>query len=51
LVTPVILATQEAVIRFEASLDKKFMRPYLEKTITKKRADGVAQGRGPEFNS
>jgi hypothetical protein len=31
---PVILATQEAEIRgslFEASLGKKFMRPYLKK--------------------
>jgi hypothetical protein len=25
------------------------MRPYLEKTHHKKRADGVAQGVGPEF--
>jgi hypothetical protein len=25
------------------------MRPYLEKTFTKKRAGGVAQGVGPEF--
>jgi hypothetical protein len=25
------------------------MRPYLEKTHHKKRTDGIAQGRGPEF--
>jgi hypothetical protein len=27
------------------------MRPYLENTIMKKRAGGVAQGVGPEFKS
>jgi hypothetical protein len=39
----VILATQEAEIRtpFEVSSSKYFMRPYLEKPITK-RAGGVA---------
>jgi hypothetical protein len=25
------------------------VRPYLEKILHKKRADGVAQGEGPEF--
>jgi hypothetical protein len=29
---PVILATQEAEIRFKASMAKKFERPYLENT-------------------
>jgi hypothetical protein len=34
---PITLATQEAEIRmFEASRDKQFMRPYLEKTHHKK---------------
>jgi hypothetical protein len=27
------------------------LRPYLEKPFTKNRADGVAQGEGPEFKS
>jgi hypothetical protein len=52
---PIILITQEAEIRriggswFEASLGKQFMRPYLEKKSISKRAEGVAQGTGPEF--
>jgi hypothetical protein len=34
---PVILVTQEAEIRrFEASLGKWFLRPYLKKHLTKK---------------
>jgi hypothetical protein len=37
--------------QFEASLGKKFKRPYLERTHHKKRAGGVAQGVGPEFKS
>jgi hypothetical protein len=45
-------------MRFEASQDAQFMRPYLENTtITKKRkkkthsiTGGKAQGVGPEFN-
>jgi hypothetical protein len=28
---------------------KKLVRPYLEKTLHKKRADGVARGAGPDF--
>jgi hypothetical protein len=38
--TPVILAAQEAEIRglqFEASLGKWFARPYLKKTLKKKK--------------
>jgi hypothetical protein len=45
--TPVILATQEAEIRrirFEASSGKWFSRSY-----PGKRGGGVAQGEGPEF--
>jgi hypothetical protein len=30
--------------------ENSFMRPYLEKPFTKKRAGGVAQGVGFEFN-
>jgi hypothetical protein len=39
-------------LRFKARLDKKFSKPYLKKTHhgKKKRAAGVAQGIGPEFN-
>jgi hypothetical protein len=51
--TSLILATQESEIRwwqFEASPGKQLSRPYLKKTHHKKRAGGVAQGRGPEFN-
>jgi hypothetical protein len=33
----------------EASPGKQFSRPYLRKTLHKKRAGGVAQGVGPEF--
>jgi hypothetical protein len=29
----------------------QFVRPCLEKPITKKRAGGVAQGAGPEFKT
>jgi hypothetical protein len=36
-------------LRFEVSPHKYFPRPYLEKTLKKKMADGVAQGVGPEF--
>jgi hypothetical protein len=36
-------------LRFEASLGKKFVRPYLQKTLHKNRAGGVAQGESPEF--
>jgi hypothetical protein len=45
---PIILATQEAKIwrtRFEGSLGKLFMRPYLEKNPSQKRAGGVVQNR------
>jgi hypothetical protein len=48
----IILATREAEIRriaLKASPDKSFVRPYLEKNPTQKRAGGVAQGVGPEF--
>jgi hypothetical protein len=53
--TPVILATQEAEIRKEDSGSKpakanSSARPYLEKTLHKNRAGGVAQAVGPEFN-
>jgi hypothetical protein len=44
--TPVILATKEAEIRriqFEASPDKYFTRPYLEKHLTHKRTGRVTQ--------
>jgi hypothetical protein len=43
---PVILANQEAEIGgslFEASQGKEFVRPYLRKNTTQKRAGGVAQ--------
>jgi hypothetical protein len=36
-------------LQFEASLGKQFVKPYLEKPITKNWAGGVAQGEGPEF--
>jgi hypothetical protein len=35
--------------QFKASLGKQSVRPYLEKTLHKNRAGGVAQGEGPEF--
>jgi hypothetical protein len=31
-------------------MGKQFSRPYLEKTLHKNRAGGVAQGEGPEFS-
>jgi hypothetical protein len=34
---------------FKAILGKQFVRPYLEKNPSQKRAGGVAQGVGPEF--
>jgi hypothetical protein len=49
---PIILATQEKGLRglqFEASPDKSFERPYLEKNLSQKQANGVAQSVGPEF--
>jgi hypothetical protein len=49
---PIILATQEVEIRgsrFEASPGKIFLRPYLKKNLSQKRAGGVHQGVGPEF--
>jgi hypothetical protein len=50
-----ILATEEAEIRrnmVQNQPGKLFTRPYLEKTHHKnKRADGMAQGVGPEFKS
>jgi hypothetical protein len=36
-------------LRFEASPSKYFMRPYLKKNPSQKRAGGVAQGEGLEF--
>jgi hypothetical protein len=36
-------------LRFKTSPGKWFAGPYLEKIHHKKRADGVAQGVGPEF--
>jgi hypothetical protein len=33
----------------EGSLGNSSMRPYLEKSVTKIRTGGVAQGEGPEF--
>jgi hypothetical protein len=36
-------------LRLKASLGKQFTRPYLEKTLHKKKTAGVAQGVGPKF--
>jgi hypothetical protein len=36
-------------LQFEASLGKLFLRLYLEKNQSQKRAGGVAQCVGPEF--
>jgi hypothetical protein len=44
--TPVIRATQEAGLWFEASWEKQFMRPYLKTNPSKKRAGRMAQGVG-----
>jgi hypothetical protein len=33
----------------KSQLGKWFLRPYLEKNTSQKRASGVAQGVGPEF--
>jgi hypothetical protein len=39
-------------LRFEASLGKQFINPYLKKkTPSQKRSGGVAQGVDPEFKS
>jgi hypothetical protein len=38
-------------LQFKTSPGKEFARPYLEKTLQKKRAGGVAQGVGPEVKS
>jgi hypothetical protein len=49
---PVILATQVAEIRrilFQSQPRQKFVRPYLKKNPSQKRAGGVAQGVGLEF--
>jgi hypothetical protein len=49
---PVILATQEAVIRRTVVQNQPGQivdKPYLEETHHKERAAGVAQGIGPEF--
>jgi hypothetical protein len=39
------------VLGFEASLGKRFARPYVEKKPLQKRAPGVAQGGSPEFKT
>jgi hypothetical protein len=36
-------------LQFKVRLGKEFVRPYLKKTLHKKRAGGVAQGIGSEF--
>jgi hypothetical protein len=36
-------------LQFEASPDKEFMEPYLEKPFTKNRTGGVVQSVDPEF--
>jgi hypothetical protein len=48
----VILATQEAEIwrkSVQSQAGQIVLRPYLEKTLHKQRAGGMAQGGSPEF--
>jgi hypothetical protein len=48
--TPTIVATQRSErSQFEASLVKQFVRPYLKKKKSQKRAGEVTQGIGPDF--
>jgi hypothetical protein len=41
--------TDQVGSQFEASPGKQFLRPYLKKTPSQKKAGGVAQGVGPQF--
>jgi hypothetical protein len=49
LITQLLRRQRSEGLWFEASMDKYFMRPYLKKNPSQKRAGGVAQGKGLEF--